>query len=96
MEINLKHTSYDVLCALLCSVASVMFDPLQPYSLPGSSLHGILQQRIMEQLPCPPAGDLPDPGIEPISPALQADSLMLRHQGGTCLMIPVRNNSYFV
>ena len=26
-------------------------------------------------LPCPPAGDLPDPGIEPRSPALQAVSL---------------------
>ena len=23
----------------------------------------------------PPPGDLPDPGIEPVSPALQADSL---------------------
>ena len=26
-------------------------------------------------LPCPPPGDLPNPGIEPRSPALQADSL---------------------
>ena len=26
-------------------------------------------------LPLPPPGDLPDPGIEPMSPALQADSL---------------------
>ena len=26
-------------------------------------------------LPCPPPGDRPDPGIEPTSPALQADSL---------------------
>ena len=26
-------------------------------------------------LPCSSAGDLPDPGIEPRSPALQADSL---------------------
>jgi len=25
-------------------------------------------------LPCPPPGDLPNPGIEPRSPALQADS----------------------
>ena len=27
-------------------------------------------------LPFPPSGDLPDPGIEPGSPALQADSLL--------------------
>ena len=26
-------------------------------------------------MPCPPPGDLPDPGMEPGSPALQADSL---------------------
>ena len=26
-------------------------------------------------LPCPPSGDLPNPGIEPRSPALQVDSL---------------------
>ena len=32
----------------------------------------------------PPPGDLPDPGIEPASPVapeLQADSLLLNHQG---------------
>ena len=33
-------------------------------------LHGILQARILEWLPFPPPGDLPDPGIEPWSPAL--------------------------
>ena len=27
-------------------------------------------------LPCPPPGDLPDPGIEPEYPVLQADSLL--------------------
>ena len=30
---------------------------------------------------CPSPGDLPDPGIEPRSPALKADSLALSHQG---------------
>ena len=37
-------------------------------TLPGSSVHGILQARILEWLPFPPARDLPDPGIEPASP----------------------------
>ena len=36
---------------------------------------GILQARILEGLPCPPPGDPPNPGIEPWSPTLQADSL---------------------
>ena len=30
---------------------------------------------------CPPPGDLPKPGIEPESPALQEDSLLLMHWG---------------
>ena len=32
-------------------------------------------------LPCPPPGDLPNPGIEPRSPALQVDSLPAEPQG---------------
>ena len=32
-------------------------------------------------LPLHTSGDLPDPGIEPVSIALQADSLPLNHQG---------------
>ena len=36
-------------------------------SLSGSSVHGILQARILERVPCPPPGDLPGPGIEPAS-----------------------------
>ena len=40
------------------------------YSLPGSSVHGILQARILEGLPFPSPGDLPGPGIGPVSPAL--------------------------
>ena len=42
---------------------------------PGSSVHGILQAIILEWVAMPPLGDLPGPGIEPGSPALQADSL---------------------
>ena len=45
------------------------------YSLPGSSDHGMLQARILECIAFPSPGDLPDPGIEPGSPALQVDSL---------------------
>ena len=36
---------------------------------------GILQARILEWLPFPPSGDLPNPGIKARSPVLQADSL---------------------
>ena len=33
------------------------------------------------------SGDLPDPGIEPASPALQANSLLLSHQGSPSVTI---------
>ena len=45
-------------------------------SPPGSSVHGILQAKILSGLPFPPPGDLSHPGIEPGSPALEADSLL--------------------
>ena len=44
-------------------------------SLPGSSIHEIFQAReYWSGLPFPSPGDLPDPGVEPGSPALQADT----------------------
>ena len=42
---------------------------------PGSSLQGFLQASTLEWMPFPPPGDLLNPGIEPGSPALQAESL---------------------
>ena len=48
-------------CPTLC-------DPMDS-SLPGSSVHGILQARLLE---CPHPGDLPDTGIEPVSLASPA------------------------
>ena len=73
------HAKSLQLCLILCN-------PMD-YSLPDSSVHGILQARKTTHwsgLPCPPPGDLPHPTIKPtslVSPALQADSLPLSHQG---------------
>ena len=36
---------------------------------------GFSRQEYWSGLPCPPPEDLPDPGIKPWSPVLQADSL---------------------
>ena len=44
-------------------------------SLPGSSVHGILQARILEWVAIPSPGVFPKPGIELRTPALQVDSL---------------------
>ena len=52
-------------------------------SLPGSSIHGILQARIPEWVAMPSSRDLPIPGIELRSPALQVGGFLyhLSHQG---------------
>ena len=45
------------------------------------------RQEYWSGLLCPPPGDLPDPGIKPRSPALQADSLPLSHRGSPYMYI---------
>ena len=62
------------------SVVSDFCDPMD-CSLPGSSVHGILQAKILECVAISVSGDLPDPGIEPRSPALQPDSLPTELRG---------------
>ena len=51
-------------------------------SLPGLSVHwDFPRQEYWSGLPFPSSEDLPDPGIESGSPALQADSLSTELQG---------------
>ena len=49
------------------------------YQAPGSM--GFSRQEYWSGLPFPSLGDLPNPGIEPRSPALQKDAFHLSHQG---------------
>ena len=63
-------------------------------SPPGSSVHGILQARILEWVAMPSSGDLPDPGVEsvsPVTPGLQEDFLPPSHYGKppTSLLGPI-------
>ena len=56
----------------------MIFSPLSCVQLFGPhdyTVRGILQARILEWVAFPFPGDLPNPGIKPRSPALQADSL---------------------
>ena len=62
------------MCVLSHSVLS-----LCNCSPPGSSIHRILQAKILEPFPSP--GDLPKPGIEPTFLALTDGSLPLSHLG---------------
>ena len=65
---------------ILCVTRCVVSNSVRPYgygcSSPGSSVHGISQARILDGLPFPSPGDLPDSGIKLEYPALQADSLL--------------------
>ena len=76
-----------VKCVHPCYVASVVTDSLQLYGLQPTSPRDCprdSQARMLSGLPFPPPGDLPDPGIEPTSPAaptLQVDAFLLEHQG---------------
>ena len=49
---------------------------------------GFSRQDYWSGLPFPSPGDLPNPGIEPGSPALQADSLPSEPQGEHATVIP--------
>ena len=56
---------------------SVISDPLRPRGLYPASLlcpWRFFRQEYWSGLPCPPPGDLPNPGIKPRSPVLQVDS----------------------
>ena len=61
------------LCLTLC-------DPTD-CSLPGSTVHGILQARILEWVAISFSRGSSQPRVEPRSPALQADSLPTELQG---------------
>ena len=56
------------LCPTLCEPVTV--------ALQAPLAKGFSRQEYWSGLLCPPPGDLPGPGIEPRSPALQADSLL--------------------
>ena len=56
---------------------------------------GVSRQEYWSGLPFPSPKDLPDPGIEPGSPALQADSLPLSHLGNPYVCVNKAYNSLY-
>ena len=63
---------------------SVVSDSLRPDGLQPARLlcpWGFSRQEYLSGLPCPPPRDLPNPGVEPRSPTLQADSLLSEPAG---------------
>ena len=58
-------------CAKLLQSCPILCDPMD-CSPPGSSVHGIPHAKHWSRLPCPPLGDLPNPGTESASPVSSA------------------------
>ena len=56
---------------------------------------GFSRQEYWSGLPFPSLGDLPDPGIEPGTPALQADSLLTELRGKP-IVLKLKVQLYFL
>ena len=72
---------------LSCSVVSDSFATPWTVAIQAPPLSmGFPRQEYWRRLPFPPPGDLPNPGVEPASPALigRGDSLRLSHLGSPC------------
>ena len=61
-------TFYFVLHCMQAQLCLTFCNPMDCIP-PGSSVHGIFKQEYRNGFPSPPPGNLPDPGIEPVSPA---------------------------
>ena len=79
-----KEGAFKVMC-VSCSVVSYSFQPLE-YCLQGSISMGFSRQKYWSGQPFPSPGDLPNPGIKPRFPSLQADSSPSEPPGKPCLI----------
>ena len=66
-SINVIFFHFPMGCVYLCAQLCLILCDLMDCSPSGSSVHGIIQARILNRLPFPTQGDLPDAGIEPAS-----------------------------
>ena len=62
------YTYQNCCCCLATKSYLTLCNPID-FSPPGSSVQGISQARIVESVAISFSGDLPDPGIKPLSPA---------------------------
>ena len=91
------------MCVCVCVFVCVsLFSRVPLFTIPwtiGSSVHGIFQARVQEGLPCPPPGDLPNPGTEPPSHVSCVGRCILYHSchlGSPLCSIPETNKKLYV
>ena len=84
-----------IMCVCVCVCVFSCFSHIWLFAIPWTVARqaplslGFSRQEYWNALPCR-SPDLPYPGIEPESPALQADSLLLSHQGSPTICIRPR------
>ena len=78
---NGKSSFYCILLGC-CFVTQSCSTLVAPWTLAPLSV-GFRRQEYWSRLPCPPPEDHPDPGTEPMSPALQVDSLLSEPPGNS-------------
>ena len=73
-----KYWLVGLVCCVQLNCVQLFSDPMDCVAHQAPLSKGFSRQECWSGLPFPFPGDLPDPGIEPGSPALQADSLLIK------------------
>ena len=68
-------------CCLLINLCPTLCEPMDYIACQAPLSMGFFRQEHWSGLPSPSPEDLPDPGIKPVSPALQVNLLPLSYQG---------------
>ena len=90
LPLVLPEKPNDILCVWRVQLCNTMY-----HRPPSSSVHRILQSRILEWVGMPPPGGLPNPGIEPVSlmsPASAVGSLPLVPPGKPFIIMMLLNS----
>ena len=97
--------AHSQLCVCVCVCVLRGFSCIRLFVTPWTAAHqaplsmGFSRQEYWRGLPCPPPGDLPNPGIElefPASSALQVHSLPVSHQGSLHTLSCISSNPTLV
>ena len=80
---EIKYTYLTDLCARVLSHFNLVLLFATLWAVEGWALlsMGFSRKEYWSALPCPPPGDLPNPGIKSVFPALQVDPIALNHWG---------------
>ena len=81
ITLEIKYAYLTDLCARVLSLFNLvlLFATLWTVECRALLSMGFSRKEYWSALPCPPPGDLPNPGIEPVFPALHVDPIALSH-----------------